>query len=204
MRIGELARRMGVATSLLRFYEEQGLLAPASRSDAGYRVYPPEAIGRVAFIQRAKTLGLSLREIRQLVQDPGDSPAIELARLRHAIAHKLADTQRRLAELEALRRELEALHERLGHGVAVCGHVGDCGCWMPTGEEVTQVTSQVRVLAIGSADSDKRMPVAFGGIRPVAMMNEARKAGEAAACSCCDCTCPSDDGSCSCCGCSCE
>lgn len=91
MRIGELAKQAGLSTSLLRYYEDQGLLMSSSRTEAGYRVYGPDAAGRLGFIKRAKTLGLSLREIRRLIQEPTNS-STELARLSHAIAHKLADT----------------------------------------------------------------------------------------------------------------
>jgi DNA-binding transcriptional MerR regulator len=143
MRIAELAKRAGIAPSALRYYEEQGLLSPDGRTEAGYRVYGLCALGRIEFIQRAKALGLTLREIQQLVQEPSD-PSTDLARLRHAIAHKLADTERRLAELEALRRDLGAMHDRLGGGTATCGHIGDCECWLPTGKEVEQMAADVR------------------------------------------------------------
>ena len=87
MRIGELAKAGAVSTSLLRYYEEQGLLSPTTRTETGYRLYGSEAIGRLGFIQRAKSLGLTLREIRQLVQEPGDTTT-DLARLRLSIAGK--------------------------------------------------------------------------------------------------------------------
>jgi DNA-binding transcriptional MerR regulator len=142
-RIGELAKAGTVSTSLLRYYEEQGLLNPVTRSETRYRLYGSDAIGRLAFIQRAKSLGLTLREIRSLVQEPGDA-ATDLARLRHIIAHKLADTKQRIAELETLQDELEGLYLRLGHLAVSCGHVGDCQCWLPTGEEVKQMNAAVR------------------------------------------------------------
>ncbi len=143
MRIGELAKAGAVSTSLLRYYEEQGLLNPTTRTETGYRLYGAEAIGRLGFIQRAKSLGLTLREIHQLVQEPGDATT-DLARLRHAIAHKLVDTKQRIAELEALQDELEGLYLRLGRGAAPCGHIGNCECWLPTGEEVKQMITDVR------------------------------------------------------------
>lgn len=176
MRIAEIARRVGVAPSTLRYYEEQGLVSPDARTEAGYRVYGARALCRLRFIRRAKALGLSLREIRRLVQEPSD-PSTDLARLRHAIAHKLADTRRRIEELEALRGDLEAMYERLGRGGAVtCGHVGDCDCWLPTEKEVRQ-------------------------------MADVHNSEDCPCCGCpCpgegDCTCPCDDG-CPCCGCPC-
>jgi MerR family transcriptional regulator, redox-sensitive transcriptional activator SoxR len=61
--IGEVAQRTGVATSALRFYEDQGLVHSA-RTDVGHRRYPRAAIRRVSFIRAAQELGLSLDEIR--------------------------------------------------------------------------------------------------------------------------------------------
>ena len=62
MTIGEVAKRSGVATSALRFYEEQGLIH-AERNDSGHRRYPRAVIRRVAFIVFAQRIGLSLEEI---------------------------------------------------------------------------------------------------------------------------------------------
>ncbi len=60
--IGQLARRAGVATSALRFYEAQGLIV-AARSAGGHRLYPREALRRVAFIRAAQSVGLALPQI---------------------------------------------------------------------------------------------------------------------------------------------
>ena len=59
--IGQLARRTGLRTSALRYYEEQGLLQPLARTAAGYRLYDANAEQRVRFIGRAQRLGFSLR-----------------------------------------------------------------------------------------------------------------------------------------------
>src|SRR5262245_48514963 len=61
--IGEVAERSGVATSALRFYEEQGLIHSA-RTDSGHRRYPRAVVRRVAFVIFAQKIGLSLEEIR--------------------------------------------------------------------------------------------------------------------------------------------
>src|SRR5262245_66584965 len=60
--IGEVAQRSGVATSALRFYEEQGLIH-SERTDSGHRRYPRAVIRRVAFIVFAQRIGLSLEEV---------------------------------------------------------------------------------------------------------------------------------------------
>ena len=102
MTIGEVARRSGVATSALRFYEEQRLIR-SERTDAGHRRYSRAVIRRVAFIVFAQKIGLSLDEIRRelaklpsnRVPDRGD-----WAKLSRAWTERI---DARIAELERLR-----------------------------------------------------------------------------------------------------
>ncbi|MDQ6637145.1 MAG: heavy metal-responsive transcriptional regulator [Candidatus Dormibacteraeota bacterium] len=144
MRIGELASRTGLKTSALRFYEDAGLLPAPVRSPSGYRAYGPEAVGRVAFIKRARALGLSLDQI----QDPlahRATPAADRDRLRHTVAHRLAETDGQIAELTMLRQELEGLYVRMQRSPAPdCGHVGDCACWLPSEKEVMAMSAEVK------------------------------------------------------------
>ena len=65
--IGQVAERTGFSASSLRYYEGIGLVVPAARTDAGYRLYDEAAVGRLAFIARAKQLGCTLEEITDLV-----------------------------------------------------------------------------------------------------------------------------------------
>ena len=144
LRIGQLASLLGIATSALRYYEEAGLLGPGERSESGYRLFGPEAFGRVQFIQRAKALGLSLEEIRRLVDRPHADSAGERDALRHVVAHKIAETRSRIQELETLDSELQALYTRLIRQPGPdCGHLGDCACWLPNKEEVIVMTEEV-------------------------------------------------------------
>jgi MerR family copper efflux transcriptional regulator len=145
MRIGELAKRAGLATSALRYYEEAGLLPAAIRTPAGYRVYGQDALGRLEFIRRAQALGLSVREIRRLIESPRADNEAERSALRHTLAHKVTEVERRLRELGDLRNDLEALYVRLLRAPGPdCGHVGDCACWLPTEEEVRAMAEDVR------------------------------------------------------------
>lgn len=145
MRIGELAEKVGLAPSALRYYEEAGLLGPAERAASGYRIYGAEAVGRVQFIQRAKALGLSMREVRRLLDNPKADSLEERANLRHIVAHRLAETRARVAELGQLQNELERLYVRLDRAPGPdCGHVGDCACWLPTEEEVIEMASETK------------------------------------------------------------
>lgn len=144
LRIGELAKRARVAASALRYYEAEGLLGRTSRSEAGYRLYEPAVLGRVEFIQRAKSLGLPLAQIHKLIESPQADVAAGRQALRHLVAHKLAETRQRVAELETLSRELQALHVRLQRAPGPdCGHVGDCACWLPNEEEVNVMKKEV-------------------------------------------------------------
>lgn len=107
-RIGALAAAAGVTVDTLRFYEREGLLPRASRTAGGFRLYTPEIVQRLRFIRQAQQLGLSLREIRQLVEpDNGRCSAV-----RDVIAARLADVDRRLAELTSFRRTLKKALEQ--------------------------------------------------------------------------------------------
>lgn len=65
--IGKLAKAGEISPDALRYYEREGLLAPASKTDSGYRLYGEEAVRRVRFIQHAQACGFTLAEIRELL-----------------------------------------------------------------------------------------------------------------------------------------
>ncbi len=116
MRIGALATQAGVSIDTVRYYERAGLLSPPSRTAAGYRIYPADTVGRLRFIRRAKDLGFSLEEIRDLLtlSDRRDSG---VAAVRRIASHRLADVEARLGELTALRDGLKQLVDACpGHG----------------------------------------------------------------------------------------
>src|SRR4051812_35273317 len=94
-RIGALAAVAGVTVETLRFHEHEGLLPRAVRTAGGFRLYTPESAQRLRFITQARQVGLSLREIRQLVE-PDDT---RCAAVRDVIAGRLTDVDRKLREL---------------------------------------------------------------------------------------------------------
>ncbi len=104
--VGTLARRAGITVRTLHHYHRIGLLVPSARSEAGYRLYDPEDVGRLGRILALQRLGVPLADIAALLDDTAPSPS-ELV-LRHLTA-----LDRRLARLTALRRRLERLHRRL-------------------------------------------------------------------------------------------
>jgi len=107
LRIGDLASRTGVTVETLRYYEQRGLLHPSARRSTGYREYGPQASRLVQFIKRAQSLGFTLGEVKELVrlrEAMWDGDATK--QLRDAALAKVNDIDRRLRELQLLRREL--------------------------------------------------------------------------------------------------
>ncbi|MDX2377747.1 heavy metal-responsive transcriptional regulator [Microbacterium sp. LRZ72] len=111
MLIGALATATGQTTQALRFYERHGLLPPPSRAANGYRTYEHGVIQRINFIRAAQSAGLTLEEIRSVLdlRDEGSAPCRHLGDL---IESKLLDVRRRMHELAALEVELERLRAR--------------------------------------------------------------------------------------------
>ena len=115
MTIGHLARAAGTGVETIRFYERERLLQEPARTQSGYRQYPPDAVERLAFIRRAKTLGFSLAEIRELLALA--RPEAERARVKAIVEHKLADIDHRIDELHRMRKALAELdHQCTGQG----------------------------------------------------------------------------------------
>ncbi|HHN75074.1 MAG TPA: MerR family transcriptional regulator [Acidobacteria bacterium] len=112
--ISELARRAAVSSRTIRYYEELGLLHPAARGGGGRRLYDLEALERLQFISRLKTLGLTLDEIGALARafDAGSTPAMldELERLLDAHIEEVTD---RVRQLEQLGRQLREYRQRI-------------------------------------------------------------------------------------------
>jgi Hg(II)-responsive transcriptional regulator len=106
--IGGVARRAGVGVETVRFYERRGLLRRPARPGAGFRTYPEEAVGRLQFIRQAQALGFTLKEIADLLA-LRVAPGTDCAAVRGRAAAKLADVERRLAELERIRGALAKL-----------------------------------------------------------------------------------------------
>ncbi len=106
--IGQVARQAGVGVETIRFYEREGLLAEPPRTAAGYRQYSPAVVARIRFIRRAKELGFSLREIRELLA-LRVAPGTTCAEVRARAEAKIADIEERIATLERMKFALEGL-----------------------------------------------------------------------------------------------
>src|SRR5438094_80749 len=105
MTIGAVARQAGVRASAIRFYEGRGLVRPFSRLANGYRVYDNSAVEALRFVRRAQKFGITLEEVKQLLQlaRRGERPC---KRVRELTRHHLTEVEHSIRELHALRREL--------------------------------------------------------------------------------------------------
>lgn len=114
--IGQLARRGGVGIDTVRYYERNGLLGPRLRLASGYRRYGALELARLRFIRRGQALGFTLKEIKALLSL---SAQRDVAKVRSSAADKLADVERRIADLERMRAGLAMLIAACpGHGKA--------------------------------------------------------------------------------------
>jgi MerR family transcriptional regulator, copper efflux regulator len=127
--IGEMASRSGFSASALRYYEGIGLVAPSTRTGAGYRLYDDHTLARLAFIARTKQLGCSLEEITDLVDIWDGEPCGPVQkRLHDRVTTRLADAERQIAELTALAEQLRHAAAQLA-GPAIDGPCDEgCAC----------------------------------------------------------------------------
>mgnify|MGYP000285988986 CR=1 FL=1 len=109
--IGQLAARTGTNPKTIRYYEAVGLLPPPRRTPAGYRLYGPEDVARLGFIRKARAVGLSLAEIREVLRlrDGGQAPCDHVLAVLNA---RIAAIDRQVRELRELRRQLRTLRRR--------------------------------------------------------------------------------------------
>lgn len=142
----------GVPSKTLRYYEELGLISPAARTPAGYRLYGWRELEQIEFVRRAKLMGLSLKEIRSLVETAEDGiPNGVFQHLDELLSRSLEETERKIEELRAFRESLLRYRERAAEAEAVgacrCGERGEsefCGCVTAATEGV--VPPELRVV----------------------------------------------------------
>lgn len=108
MLIGEVARRTGVNSKTIRYYEEVGLLPPAVRLPSGYRQYNEQDVERLEFVRNAKALGVTLEEIKEVLafRDRGEAPCPYVLKLLDA---KVKEIHGRIRGLRMLAEDLKRL-----------------------------------------------------------------------------------------------
>ena len=112
MRVGELAKAVGLTPDTVRYYERAGLLPPPARTPAGYRAYDTDAVDRLKFIQGAQRLGLRLQNIADLlaIRDTGACPCEPAEQL---LRRRLAELDAEMARLAQLRAQIVAMVDAL-------------------------------------------------------------------------------------------
>lgn len=114
MRIGELARQVGISVRTLHYYEELRLLQPVARTGSGYRLYDQEALLRLQTIKRMKLLGLKLAEIRHLIETYEEAGACDPVReqLYDLLRMHIQHINEQIAELALLKQSLQQYLDR--------------------------------------------------------------------------------------------
>jgi MerR family copper efflux transcriptional regulator len=114
VKIGQAAARSGLPAKTLRYYDAIGLIRPSERSETGYRLYNEQDVHLLRFVQRARSLGFSVEECRDLLDLYRDRERAS-ADVKALAQARIADIGRRLGQLRAMRESLEQLAARC-HG----------------------------------------------------------------------------------------
>ena len=122
MKIGELSKTSGTSIETIRYYESEGLLPAAGRTDSNYRIYGPEHADRLSFIRHCRSLDMALGEIRALLEFK-DAPLENCAGVNQLLDDHIGHVATRIRELKALERQLRTLREQCQQAQAS----GSCG-----------------------------------------------------------------------------
>lgn len=114
MNIGTVARQSGVPAKTIRYYESVGLIEPADRTASGYRVYDRQDVETLRFVQRARSLGFSVEAVSSLLALWRDRSRSS-GEVKKLAARRVAEIERKMAELAEMRATLTHLMERC-HG----------------------------------------------------------------------------------------
>jgi Cd(II)/Pb(II)-responsive transcriptional regulator len=125
MKIGQLAAATGTQADTIRYYEREGLLPSAARTEGNYRVYDQEHVQRLAFIRHCRCLDMTLEEIRVLLKYK-DAPQEDCGAVDRLLDEHIGHVVARIGELKALEKELRTLRAgcTTDRTAAECGVLG--------------------------------------------------------------------------------
>jgi len=127
MRIGELAKATGTKAETIRYYEREGILPAADRTDSNYRDYADDHLVTLTFVRRARELGFSMAQVRELLalSDHNEKPCQDVDRL---VQQQLTEIKRKIVDLTALRDELgQMLRSCQADKIGECHIIGSLG-----------------------------------------------------------------------------
>lgn len=110
MNISDVAKKTGLTSKAIRFYEDKGLVTPPLRGENGYRSYTQQHINELTLLRQARQVGFNLEECGELVNLFND-PARHSADVKARTLQKVAEIERHIVELEAMRKQLMSLAE---------------------------------------------------------------------------------------------
>ena len=113
--IGALGKATGTKTETIRYYERIGLMPPPGRTAGNYRAYGQAQLRRLSFIRRSRELGFPIEAVRELLR-LADQKGAECGAVDVIARGHLAEIERKIADLRALRRELRELIGQCGNG----------------------------------------------------------------------------------------
>ena len=120
MTIGQVAQAAGVTTPTLRYYEEEGILSPTTRSHAGYRLYDAHAVEQLQFIRSAQAVGFTLDDIRTLL-------SLDIGNAKSCQAEVQGLLTERLGEVNEKMKNLRQVQAALGRALDQCRRSnGEC------------------------------------------------------------------------------
>lgn len=122
MKIGELAQATDTPTETIRYYEREGLLRAAARSEANYRIYEPSHVEQLSFIRHCRSLDMTLDEIRTLLRFR-DTPCGNCLDVNELIDEHIVHVVQRIRELRLLEKQLRTLRDQCAEAstTANCG-----------------------------------------------------------------------------------
>jgi MerR family redox-sensitive transcriptional activator SoxR len=148
--IGEVARRAGVATSSIRYYERVGLLPEPERAH-GQRRYDTDVLGKLGFIGVAQSAGFKLREIKELI-DGVDSAHGMGDQMRSLSSRKLDEVEALLERTKAMKGWLEVAKE------CGCASPAECALFAAPGEQAAGADPALRLVQVEGRDCRRPLP----------------------------------------------
>lgn len=128
-RVSDVARRLGLNPQTLYFYERIGLIPAPDRNESGYRIFSDQDIARLSLIERAKTLGLTLDEIKEiLLLQAGET--LTCSEIHQRLLKKLEQIEVKISQLQALKAELQPLVQRCEDSLNQQQIHTDCGVFV--------------------------------------------------------------------------